>query len=57
MTSAGRVPHTGGPIEEIAVELAPVLLGRGIRFFGELAQAPVLLDDPQVTARGVPTAP
>ncbi|HEX3961982.1 MAG TPA: deaminase [Trebonia sp.] len=36
-------------VDEIAVELAPVLPGKGIRFFGELAQAPVLLDDPQVT--------
>jgi dihydrofolate reductase len=35
-------------VDEIAVDLAPVLLGRGIRFFGELAQAPVLLDDPEV---------
>jgi acyl dehydratase len=29
-------------------DLAPVLLGDGIRFFGELASAPVLLDDPVV---------
>jgi dihydrofolate reductase len=36
-------------VDEIAVELAPVLLGKGIRFFGELARAPVLLDDPEVT--------
>jgi dihydrofolate reductase len=36
-------------VDEIAVELAPVLLGKGIRFFGELAHAPVLLDDPEVT--------
>ena len=36
-------------VDEIAVDLAPVLLGKGIRFFGELAHAPVLLDDPTVT--------
>lgn len=36
-------------VDEIAVELAPVLLGSGIRFFGGLAHAPVLLDDPEVT--------
>lgn len=36
-------------VDEIAVDLAPVLLGKGIRFFGELAHAPVLLDDPEVT--------
>jgi dihydrofolate reductase len=36
-----------GLVDEIAVELAPLLLGRGIRFFGELAK-PVLLEDPVV---------
>jgi dihydrofolate reductase len=34
-------------VDEIAIELAPVVLGRGIRFFGELDRA-VLLDDPEV---------
>lgn len=29
------------------MDLAPVLLGAGIRFFGELA-SPLLLDDPAV---------
>jgi dihydrofolate reductase len=37
-----------GLVDEIAVDLAPVLLGEGIRFFGELAHAPLLIDDPQV---------
>jgi len=37
-----------GLVDEIAVDLAPVLLGDGIRFFGELARPPALLDDPQV---------
>jgi dihydrofolate reductase len=37
-----------GLVDELAVDLAPVLLGGGIRFFGELAHSPVLLDDPQV---------
>ena len=37
-----------GLVDEIAVDLAPVLLGEGIRFFGELARSPLLLDDPQV---------
>jgi dihydrofolate reductase len=35
-------------VDELAVDLAPVLLGDGIRFFGELVRSPVLLDDPQV---------
>jgi dihydrofolate reductase len=37
-----------GLVDELAVDLAPVLLGDGIRFFGELAHSPVLLDDPLV---------
>ena len=36
-----------GLVDEIAVDLAPVILGAGIRFFGELAH-PLLLDDPRV---------
>jgi dihydrofolate reductase len=36
-----------GLVDEIAVDLAPVLLGAGVRFFGELA-SPLLLDDPAV---------
>jgi hypothetical protein len=35
-------------VDEIAVDLAPVLLGRGIRFFHEIAHPPVLLEDPEV---------
>jgi dihydrofolate reductase len=34
-------------VDEIAIELAPVVLGGGIRFFGELGRT-VLLDDPEV---------
>ena len=37
-----------GLVDEIAVDLAPVLLGAGIRFFCDLVHAPVLLDDPEV---------
>ena len=37
-----------GLVDEIAIDLAPVLLGTGLRFFGELAHAPLLLDDPEV---------
>ncbi|MHB8247181.1 MAG: hypothetical protein ACYDGN_17930 [Acidimicrobiales bacterium] len=35
-------------MDEIAVDLAPVLLGKGIRFFGQLTHPPLLLDDPDV---------
>jgi len=35
-------------VDEIAVDLAPVLLGRGVRFFTKLAHPPVLLDNSEV---------
>ncbi len=35
-------------VDELVVDLAPVLLGRGIRFFDELTDAPILLEDPEV---------
>jgi dihydrofolate reductase len=37
-----------GLLDEIRVEIAPVLLGTGIRFFDGIDKAPVLLDDPVV---------
>jgi dihydrofolate reductase len=37
-----------GLIDELNVELVPVLLGEGIRFFGDLAAPPVMLEDPTV---------
>lgn len=37
-----------GLVDVIAVDLAPVLLGEGVRFFGELARGPLLLNDPHV---------
>jgi dihydrofolate reductase len=37
-----------GLLDEIAVELVPVLLGRGIRFFDDVAGAPAMLGDPRV---------
>jgi dihydrofolate reductase len=38
---------TAGLLDEISVDLVPVLFGGGIRFFGELA-GHVLLEDPEV---------
>jgi dihydrofolate reductase len=35
-------------VDEIAVDLAPVVLGQGIPFFGPLTGGPLLLDDPEV---------
>lgn len=37
-----------GLLDELWVNLAPVLLGAGIPFFGELAHGPVRLSDPEV---------
>jgi dihydrofolate reductase len=37
-----------GLVDEVAIDLAPVLLGAGISFFGHLAQAPVIFHDPKV---------
>jgi dihydrofolate reductase len=37
-----------GLLDEIVVNLVPVLLGRGIRLFDNLATMPVLLEDPTV---------
>jgi dihydrofolate reductase len=38
-----------GLLDEIWVELVPVLLGSGVRFFDQLEHVPVLLDGPEVT--------
>jgi dihydrofolate reductase len=37
-----------GLLDQIAVELVPVLFGAGVRLFGELIDGHVLLDDPEV---------
>jgi dihydrofolate reductase len=37
-----------GLLDAINISLVPVLLGAGIRFFGVLAGAPIMLDDPTV---------
>lgn len=39
-----------GLLDEIRVDLVPVLLGDGIRFFEKLQGTPIMLDDPAVTA-------
>ena len=37
-----------GLVDELSVSLAPVIVGTGIRFFGEYAESPVLLENPEV---------
>ncbi len=39
-----------GLLDEVRVDLAPVVLGRGRRFFGDWAGLPWLLGDPEVVA-------
>src|SRR5262249_45356767 len=37
-----------GLVDEVSVGLVPVVFGSGVRFFGDYAASPVLLDNPQV---------
>ncbi len=39
-----------GLVDEVSVSLVPVIFGSGVRFFGDYAGFPVLLDNPQVVA-------
>ncbi len=37
-----------GLVDEVSVSLVPAVFGSGVRFFGDYAGSPVLLDNPQV---------
>jgi dihydrofolate reductase len=37
-----------GLVDEVSVSLVPVVFGSGVRFFGDYAASPLLLDNPQV---------
>jgi dihydrofolate reductase len=37
-----------GFVDELSLNVAPVVFGSGVRFFGDYAGSPVLLDNPQV---------
>ncbi len=41
-----------GLLDEISIDLVPVLLGSGVRFFDELKSAPILLDGPDLLVEG-----
>ena len=41
-----------GLVDEIWIDLVPVLLGSGVRFFDELKAAPILLDGPDLIVEG-----
>jgi len=44
----GRQALEAGLVDEIHVELVPVLLGGGTRYFEQLSEAPVMLGEPEV---------
>jgi len=37
-----------GLIDEVRIDLVPVVFGAGVRYFGDYAGSPLLLDDPQI---------
>ncbi|WP_328473904.1 dihydrofolate reductase family protein [Actinoplanes sp. NBC_00393] len=37
-----------GLVDEVQVDLVPVVFGKGVRFFGEFGGPPALLDDPEI---------
>jgi dihydrofolate reductase len=41
-----------GLLDEIEVDIAPVVMGRGKPYFGDLGVDPVLLDDPTTVIQG-----
>jgi hypothetical protein len=41
-----------GRLGELWLDLVPVLLGSGVRFFDELKAAPILLDGPDLLVEG-----
>jgi dihydrofolate reductase len=44
----GRQVLDAGLADEVALDLVPVVFGRGIRFFGEIAKSPLMLENPAV---------
>jgi dihydrofolate reductase len=41
-----------GLLDEISIDLVPVLLGSGVRFLDELKAGPILLDEPDLIVEG-----
>lgn len=37
-----------GLIDEVRIDLVPVVLGAGVRYFGNYTESPLLLEDPEV---------
>ena len=47
----GGQAFSAGLVDEVAMDVAPVVLGEGVRYFGDHAGA-VLLDDPDQVIQG-----
>jgi dihydrofolate reductase len=46
--NVGGQAFAAGLVDEVRVDLVPVVLGAGVRFFVDYAGSPLLLEDPQV---------
>jgi dihydrofolate reductase len=44
----GGQAFTAGLVDEVLVDLVPVVFGAGVRYFGDYAGSPLLLEDPEV---------
>ena len=46
--NVGGQAFQAGLVDEVLVDLVPVVFGAGVRYFGDYAGTPLLLDDPEV---------
>jgi dihydrofolate reductase len=46
-TIAGQA-FVAGLIDEVRIDLVPVVFGAGVRFFGDYRGSPLLLEDPDI---------
>jgi dihydrofolate reductase len=46
--SSSRAAIRIGLIDEVRIDLVPVVFGGGVRFFGDYEGSPFLLEDPEV---------
>jgi dihydrofolate reductase len=46
--NVGGQAFAAGLVDEVLVDLVPVVFGAGVRYFGDYAGAPLLLDNPEV---------
>jgi dihydrofolate reductase len=46
--NVGGQAFQAGLVDEVLVDLVPVVFGAGVRYFGDYAGSPLLLDDPEI---------